>query len=89
MDHSRLIARTVHCLDLVEYSLDICFKWFVVLKISAPTGDRIHADIYNQGNGEYKVEWMPRMAGQIPKYIDIYTIYKFLFKNLSHYWYKD
>jgi hypothetical protein len=36
-------------------------------EISAPTGDRVHADIYNQGNGEYKVEWMPRMPGEIRK----------------------
>lgn len=33
--------------------------------IVAPSGDRVNAEVYSQGNGEYRVEWTPRVAGTI------------------------
>ncbi|XP_060571832.1 filamin-A-like isoform X3 [Ruditapes philippinarum] len=70
----------------------------VNVDISSPTGDRVHADIYNQGNGEYKVEWMPRMPGRhtidvqfsgvqidgSPFYVDVFDLSTIRIDNFRH-----
>lgn len=32
--------------------------------ITSPSGDSVHASVYRQGSGEFKVEWTPRVAGR-------------------------
>jgi len=38
--------------------------YFSLCPIIAPSGDRVHADVYNTGSGEYRVEWLPRASGK-------------------------
>ncbi|KAL4220761.1 hypothetical protein ACF0H5_021155 [Mactra antiquata] len=36
----------------------------LIMYITAPNGERVLADIYRQGSGDFKVEWTPRVAGR-------------------------
>jgi len=31
--------------------------------LTAPSGERVHAQVTSLGGGEYRVEWTPRTAG--------------------------
>ena len=48
--------------------------------IVAPNKERVHADLIAEGNGQYRVEWTPRMSG-IPVLIIIPFVLIFLMQQ--------
>lgn len=55
------IPSSLFCFVFVYYSHNCVSS----CRIAAPSGDRVHADVYPVGNGEFRVEWVPRMAGML------------------------
>ena len=42
----------------------ILVYFFAVLLYLAPNNEMVHADLVDEGSGQYRVEWTPRMAGK-------------------------
>ncbi|XP_052782580.1 filamin-A-like isoform X3 [Mya arenaria] len=70
----------------------------VNVDISSPSGDRVNAQVYSLGNGEVRVEWMPRVAGRhtvdvqcggvqvngSPFYVDVFDLSTIRVDNFRH-----